>query len=260
MEKSLSYRAVLGTPSLLGLIAALVLSTTESHACGVSGPEGASLCAIAEGAGPKWRLSFAGSTTWTRIHWSNDLNVDQTRGAGLVFLGYAASPRLLFQGGLGASYGGSTRMPDGPHSFNPGGLATFGVSYRIYGGPTASEKGEAVDRNPFIVLSAQLSMNATTTQVGLDASTNTRYLAFDLRLGAAVGVTLFERFRPYALARIFGGPIFWSYRGESLTGTDLYKYQLGGGASVSIANGVSVFAEGVFLGETGASGGLGFAF
>lgn len=103
-------------------------------------------------------------------------------------------------------------------------------------------------------------MNATTTQVGLDASTNTRYLAFDLRLGAAVGVTLFERFRPYALARIFGGPIFWSYRGESLTGTNIYKYQFGGGASVSIANGVSVFAEGVFPGKQALQGALDLPF
>ena len=39
-------------------------------------------------------------------------------------------------------------------------------------------------------------------------------------------------FTPYVTARVFGGPVYWRLDGADVTGTDLYKYQVGGGLSL----------------------------
>ena len=41
------------------------------------------------------------------------------------------------------------------------------------------------------------------------------YRALDLRFGAELGVKLAQIFRPYALARVFGGPVFSIYKALS---------------------------------------------
>ena len=65
----------------------------------------------------------------------------------------------------------------------------------------------------------------------------------------------------YATARAFGGPIFYRYAGESVTGTDLYKYQVGGGLSIALPSRIlDAFVEGIALGERGVAAGLGTSF
>ena len=59
------------------------------------------------------------------------------------------------------------------------------------------------------------------------ASGSAGYEALDLRLGAMFRTTLFETLSPYAVARVFGGPVFWRYRGSAVTGTDVSTFSSG---------------------------------
>lgn len=253
-------------PSALGLAltvgAVVALTPRPSRACGVSGPDGASVCMLAQGIGPKWQASVSGISTSTRLSFSGgDLKGDQTRSGVMASLGRQISRQLTVQVGLGPSFGGAFVAPDGRHPFQPGLLGLVGASYRVYGGPELDERGEGRQRNPFVVLTSALSFNLTSTRH--EAAADERrvaYRAFDVRLGTLVGLTLGDRFRPYALGRVFGGPVFWRYQGHAVTGTDVYKFQVGGGMSVAIGGGFAVFAEGVPLGERGASGGAALAF
>jgi hypothetical protein len=61
------------------------------------------------------------------------------------------------------------------------------------------------------------------------------------------------------LARAFGGPVFWRYQGEAVTGTDTHHYQLGAGLALRPKN-LNAFVEGVPLGELALSLGGGLAF
>lgn len=102
---------------------------------------------------------------------------------------------------------------------------------------------------PFVMLTAQASSSVVPTAVG-------PYVAVDLRASVLAGYTLFERFTPYAVARVFGGPVLW----RGAVGTDLYHYQFGVGAVVGLPKGFDLSAEVVPLGEQRVSVGLGYAF
>lgn len=244
-------------------VGALALAAPRAAgACGVSGPDGASLCMLAQGIGPSFRVSLSGIYTSTRLSFSGGaLQGDERRGGTVAALAYSLTRDLTVQGGLGASFGGAFDAPNGAHRFEPGLLGLVGASARLYGGPELDENGEGRERNPFVILTSVFSFNLTRTK-HRDASgsdTTTGYEAFDLRVGGIVGVTVGERFRPYVLARVFGGPVFWRYEGSAVTGTDFYHVQLGGGLSVALGKGFAVFAEGVPLGERGASAGASLA-
>jgi len=111
---------------------------------------------------------------------------------------------------------------------------------------------------PFVLLtgSAAASVAWTTPPGGGPSSTLS---AFDLRLGVVAGKTIAHAVTPYLLARAFGGPVFWSQAGRSVTGTDANHYQLGAGLSVRVGR-VDLVVEGVPLGELGLVAGVGFAF
>ena len=63
----------------------------------------------------------------------------------------------------------------------------------------------------------------------------------------------------FAVARAFGGPIYWRAGGESVTGTDRYHYQDGLGTAYSLGA-AHLFAEGIPLGEQAVTVGGGAAF
>jgi hypothetical protein len=80
-----------------------------------------------------------------------------------------------------------------------------------------------------------------------------------VRIGAVAGWPLLEAVTPYALARVFGGPVWWSYQGADLLGGDVHHYQLGAGVLFRVGP-VDLFAEGVPLGEQTFAGGAGVLF
>lgn len=114
------------------------------------------------------------------------------------------------------------------------------------------------DVAPFLLLTGSVaaSVARTTPSGGGPSSTLS---AFDLRLGVVSGKTFAHVVTPYVLARAFGGPVFWSFGGQSVTGTDANHYQLGAGVSVRVGR-VDFVAEGVPLGELGIVAGAGFSF
>ncbi len=84
-----------------------------------------------------------------------------------------------------------------------------------------------------------------------------RWTAFDLRVGLDAGYTLARRLDLYALARAFGGPIFYRQGNAEATGTDRRHFQLGAAAALRIGDAFAVFGQVVPLGEVGGSVGVG---
>ncbi len=234
----------------LGLGLALCLPARRAHACGVSGVDGVASCSLAEhneAVRPHWAVSASGLYTNTALRFSGGLRFPQTRYAGIAALAYLPTPELTLQVGAGAAFGGHLDTPDGRYEFSPGPTALIGASYRV------------VDRETwFLTLTSLLSFSAARTQLGNDPTIG--YEAFDLRLGGEIGTTLFGVLRPYVPVRVFGGPVYWKYRGESITGTDTHHYQVGLGLGVRLARNFGAFAEGIPLGEQALSLGLAASF
>jgi len=246
-----THRAGVG---VLAVIAALA-APRVAHACGSSGPDGVSACSLAdyeEAQRPRWRVGVSGVYTSTFIRFSDTLIPGETRYAALAEVTYAPTSRFTLSAGLGAAVYGKLNAPDGPHDFGPGVVASVGASYRFLEGATPVGRG-------FVVGSALVSFTGSSTQLG-DSGPTTAYDALDFRVGAAAGLTWLRTISAYAVARLFGGPVFWSYHGEEVLGTDTHHYQLGGGLAVLVFRHVDLFAEGVPLGEQAVAAGVSVAF
>ena len=235
------------------LLGALVVAlgsfvARPGRCCGVSA-SGVASCSLAEhneAVRPRWAVGVSGLYTSTRLSFGDGLFADQVRYASLASLAYLPTPRLALQVGAGAAFEGLLTTPDGRHEFSPGPTGLLGAAYRAYD-----------DGHAFIQLTSTLSFASARTHLPDQASVG--YQAFDLRLGGEFGLQLANVFRPYAITRVFGGPVFWHYEGRSVRGHDTHLYQAGAGASVRVAKSVSVFAEGVPLGERAVSVGVAVA-
>jgi len=176
----------------------------------------------------------------------------ETRSSLVASLAYHPTPRLTFQLAAGGTLGGRLESPIGNQDFSSGVAAAVGASYRVVSTPRV-----------FTVLTGNLAFSReSTTLAGTNGTPDVtaRYQAFDVRVGALVGTTLWKVLSPYAVGRVFGGPVLWTYQGSSVTGTDAHHYQLGAGATLVVARRFSVFVEGIPLGERSVSAGTGFAF
>ncbi len=176
----------------------------------------------------------------------------ETRSSLVASLAYHPTARLTYQLAAGGTLGGRLQTPLGAQDFSSGVTAATGASYRIVSTPAL-----------FTVLTANLSFSRErTTLAGMNGmpDVSASYEAFDVRAGALVGTTLWKMLSPYAVARVFGGPVYWTYQGSSVTGTDAHHYQLGAGLTLVVAHRFSVFAEGIPVGERSAAAGAAFAF
>jgi|GEM_PF-890937 len=230
----------------------LMCKTSPAQACGVSA-SGVASCSLAEhneAARPHWAVGVSGLYTSTRLRFSDDLQADQVRYATLATLAYLPTPKLVLQVGAGAAFGGTLTAPDGEYRFTPGPTALIGADFRAFD-----------DGRYFLLLTSGFSFSSARTHLRSDTDTagSTSYTAFDLRLGAQFGMALARVVHPYALARVFGGPVFWHYQGQSVTGTDTHHYQLGAGVAFRISRALNIFGEGVPLGEQALVLGLGLA-
>ena len=192
-------------------------------------------------------MGLSGVYTSTRLRFSSSLRADETRYASLASLGYMPSSKLLLQAGVGAAFAGRLGIGGQTYDFSPGAIGALGVDYRVF------ESGPL-----FVMLTSSLSVSAARTRLGDAPSVG--YEAFDLRLGAELGVVLAKVFRPYALTRVFGGPVYWHYQGQAVTGTDTHHYQVGAGLALRLSKDFNGFVEGVPLGERALSLGLAVAF
>lgn len=231
----------------LALIAAICASAPRAWACGVSGVDGAWSCSLEEHdeqERPRWQLGAAALYTSTQLVFGDVLRARQTRSAVVATLAYAPTPRLSLQANAGVAIGGELRTPEGAHAFSAGPTLAVGASYALL-----------TEQPFFVAVSGMFAASfAQTTSPDADEEA-VDYTALDLRLGLIGGVILLESLRPYAVARVFGGPVYWTYLGEARTGTDLYHYQLGAGISWQATEWLVLYAEGVPLGERAVSGG-----
>jgi hypothetical protein len=233
----------------LGFSGLVLLMPSRALACGASGSDGVAFCSLAEHRAesrPHWSFGTSGLFTSTRLRFSGGVQGDETRNVLLATIAYSRSPRLTLHASAGASLFGTLDMPDGAYRFSSGPAALLGGSWRLLEGPE------------FILLTSGLSFSASRTERPAEPSAN--YEAFDLRLGAEVGTTLFGILRPYVPLRVFGGPIFWRYQGQSVTGTDTHHYQVGLGFALQVQRRIHLFAEGIPLGERAVSLGLSTTF
>jgi len=207
---------------------------------------------------PLLRLSGSYAFTSTTILFSGDRRADLLRHAAFVGaeipLSRATTSSLSLQLGAGGILGGhlehASRAGIVKDEMGPGLAAFAGLAYRLL-----DEHGAA----PFVQLTGALSVTHAITRT--PTGETPRYTALDLRVGAIAGKTVGGVFTPYLTARAFGGPIAWTFDGADVTGTDLYKYQLGGGASLALlGRKLDFFVEGIALGERGVAAGLGTTF
>src|SRR5207253_1335415 len=132
------------------------------------------------------------------------------RFAVVASLAYQPWRRTTLQLAIGSTLGGRLTTPAGRYDFADGPTAAIGASWRLVEGT-----------RPFVVLTSNLSFSRAATQPGAGVpGSKVSYDAFDLRVGTLVGTTIFHVLSPYAVGRVFGGPIYWQYQGADVTGTD----------------------------------------
>ncbi len=151
---------------------------------------------------------------------------------------------------LGGVIGGVWRSRDGDVRLGPGWLAGFGASRQWL----AQDGWKPFLRNSFTLAGSG----------GGDAGGGSM-LAFDVRAGVDSGWHVGAGFEIFAVARVFGGPVWWWRAGQSaLLGTDAWHGQLGAAAAWSPASArgwrPGFVAEVIGLGEIGATLGLSLAF
>jgi hypothetical protein len=238
--------------SACAVAAVAMMAAPRAFACGASagGAAGVSACSLdehLESVRPKWRAgaSYAYNSTALRL---GGTRFDNTRSVVFATLDYRFTPAWALEIGAGSILGGTLGMGPERYDFDPGLLVAAGASWRIV---------EADGARPFVALTGQIAFVATTTRPSdVPSAPSTGYEALDARIGAVAGWPLFGVLTPYALARAFGGPVFWSYHGESVTGGDVHHYQFGAGLLARWGR-IDIFAEGVPLGEQSISAGVG---
>lgn len=238
-----------------GLLLGLALSASwarPAQACGGSGPGGTGACEF-----PKNKrvvhLGASLGTTWSRISFGEGRKVDTRRTVAYATVATSLTPRTLIEFGLGGMLPGGSLRGATHAQLGPGAAMAVTLAWRVL---------DAERARPFVTLTGTLSGVAASTHLATGA--HVPYAATDLRLGVNAGYTLWKVLRPYAVGRVFGGPIFWKYverdgKGERVTGTDIYKYQVGGGVAWRLPAGFDAFVEGVGLGERGLFVGVGRA-
>lgn len=188
------------------------------------------------------------SLTSTELSFSNDEEAAVRRRAVSVSLERRLGDRWAIQAGGGASLGGDVSVGDERYDFQPGWLASLGVSFRILDGQ---------DLVPFLLASLSTAVSSAQAE---RPDEEAMFTATDIRASVTVGKMFWGGIAPYAVTRVFGGPVFWERGGEDVTGTDDYHFQLGAGLLVSAHGRVNAYAEIIPLGERSASFGASVSF
>jgi hypothetical protein len=245
MRVNSRWRFVVGTLAA----SAFTAVAGRGHACGVSAT-GVASCSLAEheeAERPHFAIGLAGLATRTVLRFDESLRAEQLRYAVLADLAYMPTRALAFDFAAGAALGGSLEVPNGTHEFSAGPALAAALTWRFVEAPRY-----------FALFTSQLAFVTSRTRLGAEPST--RYSAFDLRLGAQLGLNLAGFLHPFVLARAFGGPVFWRYEGTAVTGTDIHHYQVGAGCGFELAERIALVAEVVPLGEQALAAGASFAF
>lgn len=156
-------------------------------------------------------------------------------------------------GAVGAHMGGRAdglRRSTEHWEIRPGVVWALTVARRWFGTKPAM---------PYLLVIGTLSGSSTSTRRLSDGEIGGLH-AFDVKGDVSVGWTLGEAFSPYLAVRAFGGPVLWKQDDELALGGDLYHVSVACGFNLSIANRVSAYFDGAFLGARGLSGGFAVRF
>jgi hypothetical protein len=199
---------------------------------------------------PRWHATASiGEVDTTLLLGGHD--VDFRQRALTASIERAFGRRLVVQIGGGAILGGRLLVGKEAHEIEPGWLIAAGLSYRLV---------DESRRAPFALFTYELAVGRTQTHPRGDASSRTPLTAIDAaRIGLTAGKT-FGAITPFAAARLFGGPVFWSIDGASVSGGDRYHFQLATGATVRPGAGLDAFVEWAFVGERRVAIGIGASF
>ncbi|MGZ6139707.1 MAG: hypothetical protein ACXWLA_03490 [Myxococcaceae bacterium] len=158
---------------------------------------------------------------------------------------------LSVQVSLGAVVAGTLDGPLGNYDLKPGVMASAAVAYTFLDGNGP---------RPYLAVSGSLSVATAATQSTSNPADRPTFTATDLRVSGVLGKRLFDVWLPYVGVAVFGGPVWFSPGGQSLTGSDANHYRISVGSSVSLPAHLELFVELCFLGEQALLGGLGWAF
>ncbi len=246
--------------AVLAIVVALLGVERIAQACGAAYPGGPMVCTMADAPSakkaetpglPRARVFASYAYTSTTILFTGDRRADMTRHAAFAGTEIPVSPRLGLRFGAGGLGGGELRTIRGTATLGPGATTFFGAVATI-----VDEKPE----RPFLQMGATLSITRAATR-GPAPNEAPSFTAFDLRAALTAGKTIGSFLVPFVTLRAFGGPIFYRIGLDDVRGTDLYKYQVAGGLAVTLPKRIlDVFVEGVPLGESGVSAGLGTTF
>lgn len=243
----------------IAIVTTALLGARAAAACGAAYPGGPVYCTMEDAPGhraakplrPKpIHLSLSWSYTSTTLTFGEGRRADLERHAVFAGTELALGSGLSFRFGAGGILGGRIDPHRARADFGPGATAFAGATKSL-----VDERGAI----PFVQLGGVFSFSRVGTR-GPGPNEAPTFTALDVRAALTAGKTL-GPLAVYATARVFGGPIFFRYRDEPVTGTDLYKYQLGGGLSVALPSRLlDAFVEGIAAGERGLSAGIGSTF
>jgi hypothetical protein len=184
----------------------------------------------------------------TRINFDDDQAYDLEQQAITAFGGYTLHSGWSLRLSAGVITGGQLERDDAPLRFElrPGGMIGFAGSRQWTPG----------DGRWFVTGTGSFSVALASTRS--DEGATELFTAGDLRIGAIAGRTFAGRFSPYLLARAFGGPVFWTIAGESVSGGDDSHVQLGAGLSVSLPGKVTASVDVSAVGEQALSLGVSY--
>ncbi len=164
-------------------------------------------------------------------------------------LEYRLNSRWTLAGAVGASLNGTLDLGSESHTLDPGWLAVVSASRSLD------------DMAPYFVImgmSLGVSSVPTTSPLGVR---NGQLTAGDARFNITVGRLFLDAVAPYALLRVFGGPIIWERDDQPLVGgTDRYHVQAGLGLLLASTTGLDGFIEFAPVGERAITAGLGIGF
>lgn len=196
------------------------------------------------------RMGAGWSSSSTRIRWSNTPNGDLERDSVFVTSEKRFGDKTAIQIGAGATVGGSLESGGLRYRLGPGWAGFGSVSVRAVDGE---------DLMPLVLVTGSISFSSARTAVLPLENDSATLTAVDFRAGVVVGKTLYDRLTPFIVLRGFGGPVAWSVRGSSQSGTDVYHYQVGGGLVAQLPP-FDLYAEWSFFGEQAVTAGAGVSF
>lgn len=216
------------------------------------GPAGCRAAAPAEEPRP-FTIGLSYGFSDTKLIFSNDTRHRFRQSAySLSFLA-ALEGGTVLGGAVGPHMGGRVdglRGSDESFTIRPGVVWSFTVARRLFGTKATI---------PFLLVVGTFSGSSASTRRESDGEAAGLH-AFDAKVDLSVGWTLGEAFSPYLALRAFGGPVLWRLDDARVLGSDLYHLSGAVGFNLTVANRVSLYFDGAFVGMRGLSGGAAVRF